>query len=1032
MSGTSRSLQHAITRVFETWDPKLDWESDQLPPIKDLYSIIEAYIGKHNTTAAINSKPDDALRSTYNTFINESADILKDIFFVELLVRLLPVLNKEEVKSWLETYLRPALDSAGLDLHFVAKTRSLIQALTHEILPSPDPSLIVRREEIANTVMDKVCQVYLAEDQAAYDLLGSRLSQVLEDKHSSLERKRFIELNASAMLKEWGLKKPKSFFTLIHKYFVVTTHRPKILLLASKLVSVSPALPPMSEAPFLNDLLQCLCFDESPSILGAAINVLLMMLCKIHEDLPAYLPEVLAVYCRLSTWDYMKGVQSPHQLDWEVMYSLQSEPVMDSQVFLDGEFRLLFYLTLLYGLFPGNLLALCNNVEMYTKANSPQRHAAVSYIFHALCDSPEALLSFSWKTTTKLQRFMLHPNVLSKVTAEDEIKHPFRWLHDKRGGGNLEHDNILLKCCELNPEIIFTIPDGVIIPDRLLQKVQCSSSLGSEFPQRKSVISKNAGIFVDKSFPGSSRSSFQLTADSLNDGLQPSLDFLPAYWLNMERRVSIIPTRLVLESKNASPINDNEPIKFRSVDFDGSSINSESTYREDKLKKRDQLTDLYTEHEKLFTNSDYPTTNINVSADSSQITQVASSDAETVSDLLTKQLKSEGNGKTVKEADVARDDTHTFYQRELLLMKNEMEFASYMKHLNKVNYIRLKLQYNGLIKQKGPPNHPSKTIASTFDPTSTVSSADLQKLKSHYELEATRHKTELETLSEKVCELQKHIQLLQLSLDELTVGKQRGETQIRDLEHMLRVSEAECASLRNALKLKSAAPQVPNKVPDRTITPSPSPLTPFVSNAEKENLSHSFEVQALMKQNEDLRRQQQSMLEELGLAEKKYQNSLSNEKLGLSEALREQSSHYERKIKELNAVMLRYEAASREAQSRAIQLEKTKPIRIVSGDNSTSRTGWDMPDQSQPMLFKYGIESGRFHHGNGFDVGMQHAEGRSSENSLEVVSLSSASKAAPKKPTPYPFIAPSRPTSNTSLPIIKGRGGYQKRAKKTM
>ena len=31
-----------------------------------------------------------------------------------------------------------------------------------------------------------------------------------------------------------------------------------------------------------------------------------------------------------------------------------------------------------------------------------------------------------------------------------------------------------------------------------------------------------------------------------------------------------------------------------------------------------------------------------------------------------------------------------FYQRELLLYKNELEFSSYMKHLNKFYYLKLK------------------------------------------------------------------------------------------------------------------------------------------------------------------------------------------------------------------------------------------------------------------------------------------------------------------------------------------------------
>lgn len=166
---------------------------------------------------------------------------------------------------------------------------------------------------------------------------------------------------------------------------------------------------------------------------------------------------------------------------------------------------------------------------------------------------------------------------------------------------------------------------------------------------------------------------------------------------------------------------------------------------------------------------------------------------------------------------------------------------------------------------------------------------------------------------------------------------------------------------------------------------------------------------------------------------KKYEEKLRTSKLNLHENLNSFTKENGKKIQDLLTTILKYENLLEEKNSKILQLSSSKPISIPistprpsTSSNKLSRNdSYDhifsssaySPSQPPPQL--------PHHHNSGNDVtAAQHSTPMGQVSSSYFPPQPLRNNSAPITSTP----AASQP----AIPIIRGRGGYQKRSKKLM
>lgn len=1061
MPGSSRSLLRALYSVFETWDASLDWQKEPSSEIKALYGTIYAYTERHNTMATVSGVANSEMRETHEKFVKTAGDISREVFFLELLSRLLPVLSASEVRLWLRTYLRPAVDSAGFDLSFVEKARGFINLVTLEVFPSEDSALMLRRSAIANMVMDYLVQIYIGGDPSAYELIEMKVLDLERDTQIHVERLRFIEKNAHSLLKEWGLKNPYDFFMLLHKYYQNPVKRFKVLDLAAKLVSSNVSqLQKILDTPFFLDLLRSLILDCSEAILGSCLSTVLMVLGKICHRVSAYLPEFLLVYTRLLLWkDHgpMLSARRVAEISWNIAESDLNTLIMQTQVFVDGQFNLLYFTTLLYGLFPLNLLAFCKSPDEYLLRNPPKMMVPETKIILGCISREEDLENMLFaKSNTTLTRLMLHPNILNNITLKEEIQSPMKWILSKNEGLDVGEEEVLLECLGLNPDIIFTIPENIVLPEQVLKRIQSFSSLTTDASDLRFLHRFSTATQIhDNSLPPSQRGSFQMPNEAVGSSNITAESKIPSHWLNMDRRVSIVPTRLVLENNLPQlPLQlqlqqESGGIIFKPVDFDGSSsVISDTTVKSEKpveIKKKDYLSDLYTVHEKLFTSSATVTANqLTVNTDTAHSTKGHfQGSVSTASDILSRQLQSEGKEvqPEIKDAQYA-GRALDFYQRELLLMKNELEFSSYMKHLNKINYVKLTLKFNRYLRDQnnGAPKDINMAGTSLSQHEYETLIESLRELKEASEAEIAAKLSENEalllrtqTLENELATLERDSEKSELIIAEKVLLVERLKTELDRKMDTIRDLQAKIHDFEE-IQAKLAIKSKPQEVK------SVEPLM-FLDEQEKAVADLKMHLGSLKTENSILSSRIEETLSELEQHERKLKVHFTDKSRELEEIYRSKEIQYERKLKELDALKLRYEQVIEEQSAQIAHLSKAKPIHIPRMGQKQTSPAFEVgtrPSSAGPK-FLLDRDGEYFSRDPSTPVIHEHF-GKASHRGLPMPSLESASLnfTAPDLHVGDPYFKgirvnePPRVQSNTSIPIIRGRGGYQKRSKKIM
>ncbi|BFZ56596.1 hypothetical protein PYCC9005_003643 [Savitreella phatthalungensis] len=126
----------------------------------------------------------------------------------------------------------------------------------------------------------------------------------------SLQRTRLTS-NLEALLLAYAQRKTRDLFETIDPYFRDPQHRLQCLNLLSTFVRLQTQyLYQVYDSPLFNSLLQCLENDTSTSVVSLALTVFIMLLPHVPDKVGNMLGRVFAIFGRIVCWDRLRAVQS--------------------------------------------------------------------------------------------------------------------------------------------------------------------------------------------------------------------------------------------------------------------------------------------------------------------------------------------------------------------------------------------------------------------------------------------------------------------------------------------------------------------------------------------------------------------------------------------------------------------------------------------------------------------------------------------------------------------------------------------------
>ncbi|RPB04259.1 hypothetical protein L873DRAFT_1786498 [Choiromyces venosus 120613-1] len=391
----------------------------------DVLNVIHAYLNKHiNSDDHDSQRLHDELLSLHESKVRNRPE--KHATFLACFRALRPgLIGVERLLKWWDILVRPTLDSMGQAKVVVADARAIVLS----VLAYDDEDDPTGEKAKASAVFtDKLFEVFLEKTK----LISSDRGAGFKEE----QRQRFVSANVEAVLLAFGKRKPKVFLEKIDSYVVQKEYRLQVLgLLCSFVRLQGPHLYQILQTELLDHLLQCLENDTSTTVISLALTVLIMFMPHLCNSLASYLPRLFVVYTRVLCWDKFGIVRleetkfAGHKENYSMANTplplAKNEGYNSSWQKLDSSFETATsttpdvsdYFTFLYGLYPLNLMAFIREPYKFLER---ARHKDINHL-----DIDEETVR--QRTETYRQRHTLHPNFLN-LTAETELSDQSRWM----------------------------------------------------------------------------------------------------------------------------------------------------------------------------------------------------------------------------------------------------------------------------------------------------------------------------------------------------------------------------------------------------------------------------------------------------------------------------------------------------------------------------------------------------------------------------------------------------------------------------
>ncbi|KAI9770627.1 MAG: hypothetical protein M1840_003219 [Geoglossum simile] len=382
---------------------------------EELQQVIQLYLDRHqNIEDNESQRLHDELLNLYNKHVAKDED--KHATFLAALRQLRPAIKGTvRLLEWWDLLVRPTLDSLGQEKAVVSDAGAILLSV---LVYDEDEDEDGEKARASALFTGKLLEVYLDKTRL---LTGDGPKVLPED-----ERYRFVSNHLESLLVSFGRKRPKDFLTAIDALVVEREYRSQALSLLGTFVRFQPPhLHQVLQTPLLEHLLKCLMVDTSTTVLSLALTTLVMFLPHIPNSLVPYLPRLFIVYSRILCWDRYSPARSAEgrEADASVLKSKSiSDPTWGK---LDYSFdsaestipELVHYFTFLYGLYPLNFMSYIRKPYKYLQ------NARFPGIDEA--DLDEAAIRH--RTEQFRQIHLLHPNFYN-MTAESELTDLNRWM----------------------------------------------------------------------------------------------------------------------------------------------------------------------------------------------------------------------------------------------------------------------------------------------------------------------------------------------------------------------------------------------------------------------------------------------------------------------------------------------------------------------------------------------------------------------------------------------------------------------------
>lgn len=983
MLGSSRDLLRCLDTVFGRLEDILDHENTQDDPdVALLCEAIRAFLHKHDTLHSIKQtiNVNDHLLRVYNTFIEPHSGLKTQTFFLNVLIQFVPILLEDASMLWLKTYLPTALDSAGVDLKFTEMIQDLVIKLSNSedvYVSSNDTALEAARRQRALKIMNHILNIYLGRASVSTTIKREENSQM------QLERQRFMRKNCAIFLLKYGARHPLDLFAMLDAQFRYPSERLDILLFLSQFLESSRNhILPISGSSLITSLFKSLLFDNNMYIAEAALNCAFMAIphVALHEPSQLLISDLFVAFLRLTVWGSKAHVPQVPGTFWET-YSItwnaaeidvshsQQEYVTRKLGRGPSTANIQHLATLLYGLVPYNFCNFCKDPELYISKFPPQI-TTVAHLDYIL-DFTKGNKVIQNLYNDQLQAFKLHPvfvDYKSPSPTDLELE-----LANPVGWFKAERTptSLSLACYKLNAGLVFDIPFSWLDAD--IKLISSNGSMAS---------------LEDSHLASRKNSSAGFLSMTVKDGLAQ---------------------KIVLENSLRR--------KASGVEFRETSFEEKPTEELEKVTSKGYLEELYDTHEKMYAPNDQG---------SLQIQRPTSSATTSIETKAVQSVVKAESSESKEHLGSVDEGGRGFYHRELTILANELEFSNYMRHVTTMQYIDMRLKLNQLqrdtyIKELSNLEEMPKVVSDKKESPSQANNVDVKALVDQLEVLGLE-KSELER---KLKDLEKTYSFLQNNVDDT-------------FSSIVPKREAEIAELKRQLEERKVS-DVPKEKPIEFEPPSEDGTPVNIASSEKEK--RIFELQTELEVSKDLNGKLTSDLVELkqtlDTQVKSYEARLATSKQALSESVGKYSLQYEKKIQELSAVILRYEGLLDERNSRIKQLSSLKPITIPATAEVTDAIPigtYRANDRTiDPFAYRRHERGAADLVGEGIDT-RGHGVPRDRSNS----SLESQSSASHRDSYPQQKPPTSRYNSSTSVftlpttPIIKGRGGLQKRSKVKM
>ncbi|KAI9829857.1 MAG: hypothetical protein M1819_005955 [Sarea resinae] len=495
MPGSLKELVKALSSALSSSPP------DILP--EELQETIELYLDKHENIELHDSQRlQDELLDLYRSSVSQ--DPSKQPAFLACLRLLRPAIHiADQLIAWWDLVIRPSFTSVGQEKAVVEDARELLLSV---LIYDADEDEDGEKARASGLLRDKLLDFYLEK---------TKIPNFVDDETfiPGHEQDRLIASNLESILVAFGRRKPKDFLTAVDKLVVDKEHRAQALSLLCTFVRYQPPhLHQVLETPLIEHLLKCLMVDTSTTVISLALTTLVMFLPHIPNSLVAYLPRLFIVYSRILCWDRQGQSQTNLEPPTEAIEShspLSNDDERPEASFFDHEStsdpswekldhsfetaestvpELTHYFTFLYGLYPFNFMSYIRKPKKYLKS------AGFTNVDKFNIDQA----GVRSRTERFRQVHLLHPNFFT-MTMETELTDN-RWLKS-------DPADVVTECMGLFSAIPLSLGDPGPPPSSKLPDIPEAQVRTEDIPVQSllSMDEDTATLVNDPSSPTGSR-----------------------------------------------------------------------------------------------------------------------------------------------------------------------------------------------------------------------------------------------------------------------------------------------------------------------------------------------------------------------------------------------------------------------------------------------------------------------------------------------------------------------------------------------